>query len=226
MTRYGLHIGRAVFFDSPWISARALPALLAALVLAGFLWCVARRRTVVEWYMASYKAVLLLYPAERPQRYLAPVVPFLWYYLLIALGRGCGLVLRALPRPTPALVAPARACAVALLALILASNAFEASRPEVTNPDGGRRSRDEAYAAVMPCVERHTPEHGVCLWAAPALRFLRSGRQSAPVGRSTGGPSTRGSNGRFSWATGMVEATLAAFGAGARSGSRRHSPLI
>ena len=72
------------------MSPTFLPALLASLTLLGFLRCIVRRRTVIEYYVFVYVGVLLLYPATHLQRYVVPVIPFLWFYFFVSSGGSPG----------------------------------------------------------------------------------------------------------------------------------------
>ena len=100
-SEYAVHTARVVFFDYPWVSRTALPVLLAAVIFGGFLWCAGRQRTILEYYMFFYICMLLLLPVDHPQRYLVPLIPFIWYYFFTGIGRLlawlCGQVLMRKP---------------------------------------------------------------------------------------------------------------------------------
>lgn len=57
---------------------------LLAITIVGFLYAVIRRRTLAEFYMSCYVAIVLLWPWQD-LRFAVPVLPFLVYYLANAL---------------------------------------------------------------------------------------------------------------------------------------------
>ncbi len=83
---YGVHVGRLIVYWLPSSLVGAVFALLlTAVVVAGFLRCVLRRRTVVEYYVCLYVCALLVFPGSRQQRYMVPLIPFFWFFFLTAL---------------------------------------------------------------------------------------------------------------------------------------------
>ena len=56
------------------------------LFLCGFCWCFLKRRSVIEYYFIFYLTFCIIWWFnQHPPRFLAPVIPFIFYYLLIGL---------------------------------------------------------------------------------------------------------------------------------------------
>jgi len=63
------------------------------LFLCGFLWCFFKRRTVVEYYFSLYLTVCIIWWFNQQSvRFISPVIPFVFYYLLTGLKRGLELL--------------------------------------------------------------------------------------------------------------------------------------
>jgi hypothetical protein len=177
--KYARHAGRVIVFYLPTVSEMVLPLLVAAIVAAGFLWCVTRRRTVLEYYVLSYLGAVLLFPGTRPQRYLIPLLPFLWYYFLVALGGAYRVA-----RDRWASGAARRRWALAAgagLALLLISNVTSATLGNLV--EGGREAYyhvvgEDRYKDAALWARTQTPEGSVFLWAKPSLRYIWSHRRA------------------------------------------------
>jgi hypothetical protein len=73
----------------PFEKSRLVIMLLS---LYGFCWCFVKRRTVIEYYLSFYLiACIIWWFNQHPQRFLAPVIPFLFYYFLIGIKRSIEL---------------------------------------------------------------------------------------------------------------------------------------
>jgi hypothetical protein len=184
---YTLHTARVVFFYAPWVSRTVLPLLLALVVFGSFLWCAVRRRTVLEYYMLFYMGMLLLLPVENPQRYLVPLIPFIWYYFFTGAGRlltwlrDQGLV--RMPGYQRSLVVASMLLALALLV----ANATTAVKANVM--DHGREGYyhvvgEDGYVSIVPWVKAHTSPESVFMWAKPSLRYLWTERKAAAYPRT------------------------------------------
>ena len=181
VVRYSGHVGRVILFEAPALP-KVLPLLLAVVASIGFVLCAIRRRTAIEYYVCVYMVVLLLYPAAHLQRYLVPVIPFVWYYFLVAVRWLLAGVFRT--RTGSWVVAERATTALAVLvALGALVNGAAALRHNVLSPGSEPYYRaqgdEEAYARVLPWVRAHTKPDSVFLWAKSSLRFLDSGRESA-----------------------------------------------
>jgi len=184
---YALHTARVVFFYYPWVSRTVLPLLLALVIFGSFLWCAVRRRTILEYYMLFYMGMLLLLPVENPQRYLVPLIPFIWYYFFTGISRLLawlrGQVLMHKPDYQGGV-----ALATALLALaLLIVNATMAVRANVI--DRGREGYyhvvgEDRYVSIVPWVKAHTSPDSVFMWAKPSLRFLWTERKAVGYPRT------------------------------------------
>ena len=63
------------------------------LFLYGFLWCFFKRRTVVEYYFSLYLTVCIIWWFNlHSVRFITPVIPFVFYYLLTGIKRGLELL--------------------------------------------------------------------------------------------------------------------------------------
>lgn len=74
--------------------SRPAGLLFAALAVCGWLVAWIRRRSVVEWYVAWYGFILVVFP-WREERFLLPLLPLLWWYLWVG---GRWLLERIRPR--------------------------------------------------------------------------------------------------------------------------------
>ena len=68
---------------------RNLRFFAALLFLYGYCWCFIKRRTIIEYYLFFYLIVCIIWWFNLiPQRFLTPVIPFIFYYFLIGLKKG------------------------------------------------------------------------------------------------------------------------------------------
>jgi hypothetical protein len=181
---YGAHTGQVFFYWLPVSPAGDVCALfLTAIGVAGFAHSVVRRRTVIEYYVLFYVCALLVFPGSRQQRYMVPLIPFLWFYFLTGLER----LLRRVPvgGDRERVVAVVGTAIVAVLILINAgtsvlANAIREGRGyhEPTSPD---RVLD-----TLGWVRKETPAQSVFMWAKPSLGYVLGGRRAVKV--PSGGP--------------------------------------
>src|SRR5262245_904259 len=185
--KYARHTGRVILFILPQVTEAALPLLmLAAVVVAGFAWCVLYRRTALEYYVVFYGVAVVLFPGTRPQRYLVPLIPFVWYYFLVALRCAYQPARRHLPGGAIGRRAWS-AVAVGVIATLLAANTLATITRNFVQ--GGRESYyhvvgEERYEAAAHWARTHTPPKSVFLWAKPSLRYILSDRQAVRWNRS------------------------------------------
>lgn len=140
-----------------------LPVL--ATLGAGFGWAVLRRRTPVEYYVAAYAAILLVYEPSNIgnlQRYVVPLIPFILYYFTLGLdlaGRALGAVAPALRRAN-AWLAPV---ALSLLVGLNLVGTVEASilhrKPEMFDYD--RYVDADGYRAMAQWLHDHSPDDSI-----------------------------------------------------------------
>jgi hypothetical protein len=187
VSKYVLHSARILFFHSPWaswVSHTVLPLLLASLIFGGFVRCVVRKRTLIEYYVLFYMCFVILFPGTRPQRYLVPLIPFIWYYFFVATGhllrwvRNHALVLG------PGYQRGAVVTAKLLLVLLLISNAATAVLANVVyrGKDGYYHVvGEDGYLSMVPWVKAHTSPDSVFSWVKPSLRFLWTERVASYV---------------------------------------------
>ena len=61
--------------------------VVVLMLLAGYVLCFVERRTFLEFYIFVYLLTYILWPALQQERFLVPIVPFLFYYLLRVIER-------------------------------------------------------------------------------------------------------------------------------------------
>lgn len=187
LPQYVLHSAQIIFFHTPWVSKTVLPTLLAGMIFGGFLWCALRRRTIVEYYVGFYMLVLLLYRGNHLQRYLVPLIPFIWYYFLTAGDRllpRLGKTHLSEPRQQRGIVW----AATLLLAVLLIANgtvAVLANTVYKGRDDYYHVVGEDMYKEVALWAKAHTPSDSVFMWAKPSLRFLWAERKAAKYPHTT-----------------------------------------
>ncbi len=62
------------------------------IILWGFIYCSFKRRGISEYYFSLYIAMYIPWPYRQGERFLVPVIPFIFYYFII----GLKLILKAL----------------------------------------------------------------------------------------------------------------------------------
>jgi hypothetical protein len=155
-------------------------SVLMALVTAGFAVCLFRRRTVLEYYVPPYMVAVLLMPKPIP-RYLAPIVPMVWYYFLVGLRTAAAAFGGAGTGRTAAVYASA---VLVLAGANLASTAQAVAggwRRTIFRPD----VVEERYVGVLDWVERNTPPDSVFMWSKGSLRYLSVQRRYVPLPLTT-----------------------------------------
>jgi hypothetical protein len=185
---YALHMARVIFFPYPWVSTTALPLLLVAVIFGGFLWCVLHQRTNLEYYVCFYMCLLLLLPVDHPQRYLVPLIPFIWHYFFIGMGRLPGWLFRRVLLRQPAYQGGVVVATGLLALLLLIANATVAVRANVIErgQDGYHHVvGEDRYTSLVPWVNASTSPHSVFMWAKPSLRFLWTERQAVDYPRTS-----------------------------------------
>ena len=181
---YGAHTGRVFFYWLPVSTTGDMCALLAtAIGVVGFAHSVLRRRTVVEYYILFYVCALLVFPGSRQQRYMVPLIPFLWFYFLIGLER--------LLRRVPVGGDRERAAAVAGTAIVAVLIVINAGTSVLANAIRGGRGYHEPVSAdrvldTLAWVRKETPAQSTFMWAKPSLGYVLAGRRAVQV--PSGGP--------------------------------------
>ncbi len=54
--------------------------MIALILLTGYLYCIIRHRSVIEYYTFFYLLLYLIWTAHQKERFLVPIIPFLFYY--------------------------------------------------------------------------------------------------------------------------------------------------
>jgi hypothetical protein len=177
---YGAHTGRAFFYWLPRSTTGDVCALLAtAIGVAGFAHSVVRRRTVIEYYVLFYVCALLVFPGSRRQRYMVPLIPFLWFYFLSGLER--------LLRRVPVGGDRERAVAVAGTAIVAVLIVINAGTSALANAIRGGRGFQEEPASVdrvrntLAWVRNETPTQSIFMWTKPSLGYVLTGRRAVKM---------------------------------------------
>ena len=155
--------------------------LLTAVVVAGFLRCVLRRRTVVEYYVCLYVCALLVFPGSRQQRYMVPLIPFFWFYFLTALDAALDAVLPpSRPPRSEAGGGGGSDCRHRLPPDFECGHERAGQRcprrPELHEPATPDRFRD-----ALAWIQAHTPADSVFMWAKPSLGYVLAGRRAVKI---------------------------------------------
>ncbi len=178
LLQYGIHLGRAILHWAPPVTIAML--LAAAVSLVGFLRCAVRRRTIVEYYVVSYLAILIVYPVNHPQRYLVPVLPFMLFYFVTGASWMVARLLAGVWTPARLRHGWGAAAAGVITAVLVVTNGAGAIARDVIWPDGERyhlSPGEHAYRDAALWARDHTPDGSVFLWAKASLRYVESGRK-------------------------------------------------
>ena len=71
--------------------------VIALVLLAGYLYCLVRRRSVLEFYIFFLMLTYILWPSKQGERFLVPIIPILLYYLFQILTLIVGGISRIRP---------------------------------------------------------------------------------------------------------------------------------
>ena len=182
LTRYGSHLGRI-----PWPGATIWPNdppfichVITILVAVGFLRCALGRRTIVEYYVVFYILIIAILWGSRPQRYLVPLIPMIWYYLWMSLCIWPSKNFRFnWMHPSSWQLAPM--LSITLLAAALFGSTFTMVVGNIVHRgEGGYYNvvGESLYTEIAPWVNSQTSPNSVFMWSKPALRYLATGRES------------------------------------------------
>ena len=141
-----------------WLYGRPSTVLAAAVLVvlaAGAVFVLVRRRTVVEYYVGAYAAILLVYEpsnAGNTRRYIVPLIPFLLWYFVVGMQlvwRGAtALFQKVAARPFPGPAAgderSLHPVVLAGVALLLVANLTATLR---AGPLGDHREMFDYYGA-------------------------------------------------------------------------------
>jgi hypothetical protein len=183
---YAFHATRVIFY-APWLAGPVIPLMLTLLICGGFLWHVLQKRTVLEYYMVFYMIILLPLAVDNPQRYLVPLIPFIWYYFLSATGLLLAWLDRRVlafnPRYQQGILLPTKLLVLLLLmanmTMTVVANTVHSGREGYYHVVG-----EEGYRSVVPWVQAHASPDSVFVWAKPSLRFLWTGHKAVNYPRA------------------------------------------
>lgn len=67
------------------VSSKRLIQVITAILLCGFIYCLIRKRTTIEYYVFFYVLVYIIWTSLQGHRFLVPIIPFIFYYFIKAL---------------------------------------------------------------------------------------------------------------------------------------------
>ena len=165
---YAVAVPETVLYSAYEWESRAVGAAILVVLAAGLALAVARRRSPLEYYLAAYAAVLLLYEPSNSgnlRRYVVPLVPLALYYFALGVEALWELARRAAGRAAHArpLARLLPALPLALLALANLADAAQASvlRREPEMFDYDRYTDADGYRRMGEWVRAHTPAGSV-----------------------------------------------------------------
>jgi 4-amino-4-deoxy-L-arabinose transferase-like glycosyltransferase len=83
---YTQEIAGVIFPTSQWDLNKYLAIPIVLLISYGFLDSLLKRKTLLEFYIPLYLSVLLVFTISTP-RFIVPIIPFIWYYLIVGLKK-------------------------------------------------------------------------------------------------------------------------------------------
>ena len=94
---YAWSVSNVIFtdFTNNNVFSTKLRLFAVLLFFSGLCWCFLKRRTFFEYYLSFYLiACILWWFNQHPQRFIAPVIPFIFYYFLTGLKIGIELLFK------------------------------------------------------------------------------------------------------------------------------------
>ncbi len=67
------------------VSSKTLIWVITIVLLCGFIYCLIKHRTAIEYYVFFYVLVYIVWTSVQGHRFLVPIIPFIFYYLIRAL---------------------------------------------------------------------------------------------------------------------------------------------
>ena len=67
------------------VSSKALIQVITIVLLCGFIYCLIKQRTAIEYYVFFYILTYIVWTSVQGHRFLVPIIPFIFYYLIRAL---------------------------------------------------------------------------------------------------------------------------------------------
>jgi hypothetical protein len=183
---YAVAVPETVLYSAYEWESRTVDVVILALLAAGFLHAVVRRRTPAEYYVAFYAAVLLLYEPSNSgnlRRYLVPLVPLALYYFARGLEAVAAAALRTARRPAHGDAAWLRAATLAPLAVVGAANLADSVQASVLRAepemfDYARYTDADGYRRMGEWVRAHTDPRGVVAASNSYIFHFWSRRQT------------------------------------------------
>jgi len=161
----------------------ALAHVISAVVLIGLIYCLIRRRTIVEYYFPLYMLVYLAWPSWQGERFLVPVIPFIFYYLLktaelILISIESAIRLKfSIGGKTRSLMGKASLLMLTLLLIGLNRNPdLNIIKAEHAKPYYSRIVSD--FLDVINWIRVNTPPETIVVSDRPSWVYLLSGRKT------------------------------------------------
>ena len=164
------------------VSAQIISLCFSIVVFIGFVTAALRHTGAIELFFVFTLAMVVAWP-WAPMRFLAPLVPLLFYYLLLGITTTCRVLFRKLGRVSSrnewALSRVVMLCLVGLLlydnaGYVLAKNKGISS---LQYPDSVRQFKANKEAAGW--IREHVPEKEVVGGGSPSFTYLFSGRRTS-----------------------------------------------
>jgi hypothetical protein len=61
---------------------------LIVLLISGFLYSLYKRKGIAEFYILGYMSILLVWPYQDTDRFIVPIIPFIYLYIIFAVNKG------------------------------------------------------------------------------------------------------------------------------------------
>jgi 4-amino-4-deoxy-L-arabinose transferase-like glycosyltransferase len=169
---YTITSAKIIFPYLAWIPEKSIIIIILLTIFLGFLICLIKKRTILEYYIPPYICALLLFPASY-SRYLIPLIPIVWYYFLTFLER---LIQRWTIKP-----APVYWTVVTLLIGFSLTFSVQIGILKNDTNDYHVDVKEMEYINILPWVQENTDASSVFMWSKPSLRYLIVKRKAASI---------------------------------------------
>jgi len=175
---------RVIMQLTAWLGLAA-----TGLLALGFIRSYQRKETrLIHWYVVTYLVMLLLWPYPAGERFLEPLLPFFYWFILVEIRQFIGSVVthfrserRFLVRALPTALVLCIGCSWAIASLLsfgMHSGRFVASkRQELATYEARYREMNESFRWL----QRETAPSDLLMANLYPLYYLHTGRKTAPV---------------------------------------------
>lgn len=74
------------------LSLSPIPLFITGFAVAGFCYAIYKRKEVTEFYVLFYTVILLCWPYKETERFIVPIIPFIYMYIILAAKRTVSLL--------------------------------------------------------------------------------------------------------------------------------------